>query len=260
VTASGEAGGGELRRALLLAGVVGGVCIAIAFALFEGRASSQVSDAADRLAVLPFAPADGDTALARIGTDLAVTVAAALDRMPELVVLDPERVLARSRGRRLPAEARAVAEALAARYYVSGSIERGDAAPRLTAELRPVAQGYTSRVVVPLDPADLVTTTDRVARGILFVIWRSHNMPEPSLAAAATASPEALHAWLAGHRALAARDHAAAAAAFARAVAADGTFLLAWEGIRRTAATAGDTAAVRRAAAAIAALGGSAAR
>jgi TolB-like protein len=213
-----------------------------------------VTAAAERLAILPFAPEHEDTALARIGEELAVTVALTLGAVPNVSVVDPPSVLGRAGGRLTAAQAREVARALGARYFVFGELEREHGALRFEGGLSPADSGYQSRVFASGPEADLVAATDSIAAAVLFKIWASHHMPAVSLTAATTGSSEALAAFLAGERDLGAGRTSDAAGDYARAVGADSIFRLAWERLSRVASQRRDTAMVNRARRALASL------
>lgn len=245
----------SIRPVLLIAAVVAVGALVIGTAMLSGRRLPRVTAAAERLAVLPFVPEHGDSALVREGEELAVTVALTLGAVPNVTIVDPPTTLARARGHLTRGEARAVARALGARYFVFGEVERDHASLRFEGGLFPADSGYQSRVFASGPELDLVTTTDSIAQAVLFKIWASHHMPVVSLTAATTGSSEALEAFLAGERDLGAGRTIEAAASYTRAAGADPTFRLAWERLARVASQRGDTATVNRARRALAAIG-----
>jgi len=245
----------SIRPILLIVAVIAVGALVIGTAMLNGRRLSRVTAAAERLAVLPFMPEHEDTALAREGEELAVTVALTLGAVPNVTVVDPPSALARARGHLDRDEARALARALGARYFVFGEIEREHRSLRFEGGLFPVGSGYTSRVFASGPEGDLVTTTDSIAQAVLFKIWASHHMPAVSLIAATTASGGALRLFLEGERQLAAGRTAEAGGLYTLALGMDSTFTLAWQRFLRVGSLTGDTAAVRQAGAALRRLG-----
>ena len=67
-----------------------------------GPRGPQVAPSASVMAVLPFAPAGDDTALTRLGRDLAATLSANLDGVGEIRMVDRLTVLAQTHGRTEP--------------------------------------------------------------------------------------------------------------------------------------------------------------
>jgi TolB-like protein len=237
----------SLRPVLLIVGVIVVGALIIGSAMLSGRRLSRVTAAAERLAVVPFTAERGDTTLVREGEDLAVTVALTVGAAPNVRVVDPPSVLARVSGRLARDDARSIARALGARYFVSGQIQREHGTLRFEGGLFPADSGYQSRVFASGPEGDLVATTDAIAQAVLFKIWAGHHMPVVSLAAATTGSRAALAAFVDGERELGAGRTNEAAVAYAQAIRGDSTFALAWERLARVAAQRGDTAMVRRA-------------
>ena len=191
-----------------------------------------VPSSASVLAVLPFAPATGDTALVRLGRDLASTVSASLDGVGDIRTVDRLTVLAQrpQAAASLPLrDAAALARRLGATSVVSGSLARDGARVRVDVGL------YTTEGLVPLAqrsvlaaPESLSALTDSVVWKLLADIWRHGTPPTPTLEAITTHSVDALRAYLDGERKAVAGHHTEAQAHYRRAVAADSSFWFAY--------------------------------
>jgi len=196
------------------------------------RGAPALIPSASSLAVLPFAPASNDTALARLGRDLAGTISASLDGVGDIHTVDRLTVLAQipERETSIPLkDAAKLAGRLGAKSVVHGSLARDGARVRLdvglytTDSLTQLAQRSVSA-----PPESLSALTDSVVWRLLADIWRRGRPPTPSLEAITTRSVEALRAYLDGERAAVAGRHQEATAAYRRAVAADSTFWFAY--------------------------------
>ena len=192
----------------------------------------RIPPSVSRIAVLPFAPSVADTALARLGRDLAFTVSASLDEVGELRTVDAHAILAQAAdptaGTSLPAGA------ARGRRFGAGSVVHGSLA-RLAPDLVRLTFGlFTSDSLAPLvrasvtaAPDSVAQLTDSVSRALLRQIWQRGEPPTPSLEAALkTRSAPALRAFLQGERALVENHWSDAADAYANAVSADSTFWL----------------------------------
>jgi TolB-like protein len=214
-----------LAAAVLVVGAAAG------WSALRARAAMVIPSAAS-MAVLPFFPAAPDTALARLGRDLATTVSANLDGVGNIRVVDRLTILAQTHGRDAPlslADAAALGRRYGARSVVVGSLAREGPNVRLDLGL------YTSDSVTPLargvvsGPADsLRALTDSVTWRILREVWRRGAPPTPSLGAITTRSVEALRAFLDGEQAAIAARYADAEAAYRSAIAADSSFWYAY--------------------------------
>jgi TolB-like protein len=191
-----------------------------------------IAPAASVMAVLPFAPAGEDTALARLGRDLATTVSANLDGVGEIRMVDRLTVLAQTHGRKGPlslADAGALGRRYGAMSVVAGSLARDGGKVRLDVGL------YSSDSLLPLaravvtgSPDSLGALTDSVTWRVLDAVWRRGTPPTPTLEAITTRSVEALRAYLDGEQAFIAGRQADAKAAYGRAIAADSIFWYAY--------------------------------
>ena len=216
--------GGAALLLALAAGVAGWV--------LSRPGGPAVAPAASVMAVLPFAPASEDTALTRLGRDLATTVGANLDGVGDIRTVDRLTILAQTHGRTGALSLRDAA-ALARRYgatsVVTGSVVRNGAKVRLdvglysTDSLMPLA-----RAVVTGPPDSLSLLTDSVTWRVLHGVWRRGRAPTPALEAVTTRSVEALRAYLDGEEASIAGRIGEAEAAFGRAVEADSGFWYAY--------------------------------
>ncbi len=191
-----------------------------------------VTPSASVMAVLPFEPAGEDTALARLGRDLAATLSANLDGVGDIRMVDRLTILAQTHGRTEPLSLRDAA-ALGRRYgagsVVSGSLSRDGQRVRVDVGLyssdsmKPLA-----RAVVVGPPDSLSALTDSVTWRVLAEVWRHGKAPTPTLGAITTRSVEALRAYLDGEEASIAGRHDEAKADYDRAIAADSTFWYAY--------------------------------
>ncbi|HET6578191.1 MAG TPA: serine/threonine-protein kinase [Gemmatimonadales bacterium] len=235
-------------RLALLAAVGAG---AIGWALLRPR-GPLIAPSASVMAVLPFAPVGEDTALSRLGRDLASTVSANLDGVGDIRMVDRLTVLAQTHDRKGPLtlnDAGAIGRRYGATSVVVGSLARDGARVRLDVglyssdSLKPLA-----RAIVTGSPDSLGALTDSITWRVLAEVWRRGKPPTPTLEAITTRSIEALRAYLDGEEASIAGRVADARAAYARAIAADSSF---WYAYFRAGAAAGwyeeeaDTAIVR---------------
>ncbi len=185
------------------------------------------------LAVVPFTPASPDTALERLGRDLAVTVSHTLDGVGGMRVVDAQTVIGRwvaEGGIRGSRTAQALGAGLGAGSVLHGSLVR--VGPEVQLDLALVTgEGSPSRAHVTLSapPDSIGFLTDSIARAVIARRFRRGAPPSPSLdAALRTRSLPALRDFLEGEQALARNDFDGAAVAYQRAVESDSTFWLAW--------------------------------
>lgn len=132
--------------------------------------NSATSGGTDRIAVMPFLPSDAsDTALARLGRDLVVTLTANLDGVGDLRMIDPLSVLAQTAGAdaRDPARMLELAQGLGARSALVGTLVRTGGKARLDYRLVPTDQGgdrsTTGIVTAPVGDEGIMALT--AARG-----------------------------------------------------------------------------------------------
>jgi TolB-like protein len=218
-----------LRRAaaaIVLAGVLGAAAW-----LWDRGAPHGIPADAEAIAVMPFGGAAGDTALARLGRELVVTMSTSLDGLGGLSVAEATTVLAQVPPDEMwPLErASALAERLGVGRVVHGMLARVGDAVRLdlglfdAASLQPLA-----RASVQGPAEDIVAINDSASLAVLRQVWRGRGMPAPSLSAITTSSLPALRAYLEGERAFAGAEFGLAIEAFERAFAADSTFYFAY--------------------------------
>jgi len=219
-----------LVAALAALAVVAGT---IAVRLLSGR--GRFNPEHSLIAVAPFVPATGDTALARLGRDLALTLSTNLNGAGTLRAVDPVAVLSQ------PSEAgpdrraaAAMARRLGAGAVVHGSLVRQGSLVRIdlgvftSDSLRQLASG-----AVTADANDLTALADSAALAILPQLTREYEMP--NLAAVTTASWPALRAYLDGEQAAAEGRWDDAVAALEASVREDSTFWDAYFAYYRTA-------------------------
>ena len=183
--------------------------------------------------VLPFLPPANDTALARLGRQLAVTLSATLDGIGDVRTIDASTVFAHlpDAGSPLTVErGRELARRLGAGRVLMGSIIGDGAAVRADARLMAIDDGdevlARANVSVPVD--HLVSLTDSLTLKLVHRLWRGGDEPVPSLGAVTTHSVSALRAYVDGEQALASGDMERAVDAFDRAFAADSSFWFAY--------------------------------
>jgi serine/threonine-protein kinase len=213
--------------------VAGALAVAVLAALvFRGGSSrSSVVPSASVIAVLPLTPTAPDTALVRLGRDLAATVSANLDGVGSIRTVDRLTVLAQTQGQ--PGysleQGAALARSLGASSVVLGSIVgagrqvRADLALYRTDSLLPLA-----RAQVTAAPENINPLTDSITWALLRPIWQAGGAPTPSLAAVTTRSVPALRAFLEGERDIVESRWQSAAQSFGHAIEADSTFWLAY--------------------------------
>ena len=183
------------------------------------------------MAVLPFLPSTADSALARLGRDLVITISANLDGVGGIRVADPRRVLAQADGstdRGTPEEV-ALGKRLGAGSVVVGDLVR--VGPDVRLDLKLLSTSGDSQ---PLARASITSAldsisalTDSVTWAVLRQVWRRGEPPSPSYANLTTRSVPALRAFLDGERLSEAGRWPEAAEAYAAAIKADSSFWLA---------------------------------
>jgi hypothetical protein len=214
------------------AAVLAGVAAAVGVAR-KARAPAVIPSAA-RIAVVPLGSVYDDTALARLGRDLAVTIAASLDGMGEVRTVDRLIIAAATSNRGTPVsleEGAALARRHSAGSVMHGALVRIGTDVRLDLGLYEAAGlGPIARNIVTTAPLDsLGALTDSVVWALLRQVWRRGEPPTPSLASVTTGSVPALRAFLDGERELMANRWDGAALAYRSALAADSAFWLAYE-------------------------------
>jgi len=220
-----------LRRAALVALAVALVAVG---GLMVARAwRSPVIPQASMIAVLPFAPTIPDTSLARIGSDLMMTVGATLDGVGGVRAVDRYGILSAAEPgtsyAREPDKAAALARRFAAGSFVAGTIAREEAGVRLNLGIyRTDSHAPLGPVIVVHASADsLFALTDSITLALLHQIWLAGTPPTIFLNDVTTKSVAALHDFLDGERAAAAGRWPEAGDDFLRAAKADTTFWVA---------------------------------
>ena len=198
--------------------------IAGAWLLRRESVAPLVAPGADVIAVMPLG-STGDTALARLGRDLVVTLSANLDGVGDLRAVDATSVIM-SAPQALPLDgARALAARLGARSVLHGSLVRDGSGVRATMQLVPVDGGEAIARVEARAEADSVgSLTDQLTNAVLKEVWRRGNAPSTVLSEVTTRSNEALRAFLRGEAHFQRWAWDSAMADFARAAAADTMF------------------------------------
>jgi hypothetical protein len=206
-----------------------------AIAFWRGR--SAVAPSATAIAVLPPAPVTADTALTRLGRELAITVSANLDGVGGIRVVDALGVLANVDAAAPPPsldEARAFAKRVGAKSVVRGTLIPAGDSVRVEVALHDAVctSGDCSqplaRVSVAAPRDDITGLTERTTWALLRGVWQREGAPTPSLASVTTRSIPALRAFLEGERAIVDGRWRAAPAMYERAFTEDSTFLLAY--------------------------------
>ena len=226
---------GMRRRTMWLVGAVIVLAVAAgAIAMLRRGAGSAAYDP-DRIAVMPFIPTDpADTALARLGRDLVVTLTANLDDVGDLRMIDPLSILAQTEPGepRDPDRAVAIAAGMQAGSALVGTLVRAGTHVRLDYRLLPssgngdaLAKGS---VTAPLGEESILTLTDSATWKMLADILPARDQELPSFELLRTRSVPALRAFLEGENHLLANEWGAAEEAYARAIAEDSTFWFAY--------------------------------
>lgn len=197
-----------------------------------GPAAGTVPVDPHRVAVLPFAPTGPDSALDRLGRDLAVTVSAALDGIDDLATVDGLSVLAHvpPDSSRVPlAEALAIAKRVGAGRLLRGVLSREGAGVRVDATLHDEHGEAVARATFTVPHGvGLPALSDSLVLGLVRQIWERPTAELPSAAALQTRSSEALRAYVEGEEAMARGRMVAAVSAFERAFAHDSTYWFAY--------------------------------
>lgn len=195
--------------------------------LLYGNAPEGPTADAEAILVMPMAAVGSDTALARLGRELAVALSANLASVARIGTVEALTVLGRIPEDSAPTLERGIALArrLEARSVLHGSLVRDGTRVRLDLALTDPGERTTlAHATVGGSPDDIAALTDSATLSILRQVWRRGEAPVPSLAALTTRSVDALRAYLEGERALARSAFDEAVTAFERAYAADSTF------------------------------------
>ena len=221
------------RRRRLLGAAVGIVTVmAAGVALAVARSGPDVVAPAERVAVLPFEAAPGDTALSRLGEDLASTVSLTLDGVGGMGTVDRFALLTRAAREGRPATVESALEL--GRRFGAGSVLRSTIrrqGGRVRIEsvlLRSDAPVPVARAAVVAPSDSVAALTDSLVRTLLRQVWLGRAAPTPSLGAITTRSIPALRAFLDGERAMVTNRWQEAGDAFRAAYTADSGFAIAF--------------------------------
>jgi TolB-like protein len=222
------------RRWPLLAGAAAAVVLLLAAgaSLLKEKSGPRVTPSAAVIAVMPLTPASPDSALARLGRDLTVTLSANLDDVGEIRTVDALTVLAQVRPADAApslAEAANLSQRLGARSVLQGTLVRNGRVVRADIGLFTTdSTAAVARATASGSIDDITGLTDSITWAVLRQVWRTRGSPTPSIAAVTTHSVPALRAFLEGERAITEGQFGRAEDAFGRALAADSSFWLAY--------------------------------
>ena len=191
-----------------------------------------VAPSSSVIAVMPFLPSSPDSALTRLGRDLALTISANLDGVGGIRTADPRIVLAkagRSAASLAASDAIAVGKELGAGRVVIGDIVPVGSDVRLDLKLldtegspEPLARASFTNT-----PDSISALTDSVTWALLRQVWRRGTPPSPSYATLTTRSVPALRAFLDGEQLSEIGRYPEAVESYRTAIEADSTFWLA---------------------------------
>ncbi len=214
---------------LAVAAVVGVVFGAIAL---RNRLRTHPLPTGTALAVLPFVPSTGDTALVRLGRDLMVLVGARLDGIAGIEVMDPIAVLAHVdalSARGTSGELSRSLRSSGASRVLEGSLVQQGERLRVDAALYAVGRRTPlARVSISTTGDDIGAFADSITLQLAKQVWAAnapHGSEAPTLT---TQSLPALRAFLDGELALADTRSIEAREHYRRAIEADGTFWYAY--------------------------------
>ena len=183
------------------------------------------------IAILPFS-ATSDSALERLGRDLAITLSANLDEVGELRTIDAQTTLAQpeaSQSLTTMTERRVLARRLGASRVLHGTLVRSGSNVRLDAALTDIVSGrVVARATMPSVPTDIAVLTDSLTWILLRQLTGDAREGRVNAGALMTRSVPALRAFLEGERLVSEGRWHQAPDAFARAFAVDSTFWLAY--------------------------------
>lgn len=214
------------------------------------RAPAATPIAENVLAVCTFA-VRGARELDYLGEGMIDLLSNALDGAGDLRIVDPRAVLAVP----LPdisasgdGELNAIAEAVGAGRFVTGSVIRAGTRIRIVATLHRTGDGTIGRVTAEVAvEGELFGAVDEVARGIVGLLNQAPGTYPALLASRTSASWPAIKAFLQGEHEFRLGRHVRAMAAFEQAVQHDPTFALAHYRLAGTRAAAAMIEAARAA-------------
>lgn len=186
--------------------------------------------AATRIAVVPPQPAVADTALRRLGRELAVTLSANLDGVGTIRTVPALTVLTQVGDSTYDLDAAAaLARRLGATGVVHGNLVRAGTQVQMDVVLFDArTREPLARAAVAGPEADIRALTDSATLAILRGVWANGQAPVPNFEGLGTSSVTALRAYLEGERAFARGALDEAARDFDRAFAADSGFVFAY--------------------------------
>ena len=208
--------------------LAGGIAAGAGAWVLRNPSIPAVMPSAASIAVLPFVAAGADTALTRLGRDLAVTISASLSGVGGITTADRLSVATATADRPnlSTGEGAALARRLGASSLLRGTLVRAGDNVRVDLGLysieglAPLAEGIT----VSGHRDSIGPLTDSVAWALLRQVWQRGRPPSPSLDAVTTRSLPALRAFLQGERELGANHWGQASLAYRSAIAADSGF------------------------------------
>lgn len=202
----------------------------------DERRQPDVLPAAASMTILPFVPVSEDSALRRLGRQLAVTVSTNLDGVGSIRTTEGLTVISALGEASPPAgpvRGADLARRFATRSYVQGTLLDTGEGVRVDAALHDAASGREiTRFAVTGPPVEIAALTDSITLKVLRAIWRRGEIPAPSLTAITTSSVPALRSYLDGELFMAAGKFAEAIEAFETAFQEDSTFWFAlWRSV-----------------------------
>jgi TolB-like protein len=224
--------------------MLAGVAVLVAAVVWWQRDGGPREPEARRIAVLPIAPPVLDPPMLWVARGIAIALAADLEGVPGVTVVDAGTLLAQPAGPNggyTMESAASLARGFGATAMVHGTIARKGHLLQVDVGLYSTADHRTINRILITAPGDsLRAIADSAVHALL------GGTAGPGLKAGTSRDPAALRAFLEGEQRLIAWDFESAAQAFRAATASDSTFSLAWSRlawIARWTAT-GDSGAV----------------
>jgi tetratricopeptide (TPR) repeat protein len=228
--AAGGVTGVWLRRVLVGSASAAIIVVAAAVLHLYGT-RDPAPGTTTNVAVLPFVPATPDSALARLGRELVVTLSSSLDGAGAIRTIEPVAILGHAsrepemtleRGADL-ARRLGASEVLVGSMTVSGTSVRLDAVVHAADDLEVLARASAD------GPAnDITVLTDALSAQLLRGRWQSRRTAAADFGALSSSSVPALRAYLEGELDVAAGRFRKAPQAFERAIREDSTFWFAY--------------------------------
>ena len=200
------------RRVVAVTGAAAAFMAIAAAVAFWWQARPVIVPSAAAIVVLPPTPVTPDSALTRLGRELAITVSANLDGVGGIRVQDALGVLANVDASALALsleQARTLAQRLGAKSVVRGTLIRVGDSVRVDVALHshgvhalPGCGAPLASVVVSARADDITGLTEQTTWALLRGVWQREGAPTPSLAAVTTRSIPAIRAFLEGERAI----------------------------------------------------------